>query len=98
MTNSLLGILKELVKMTTELLELRENDESDFDEDENDDICLDEEAQKKEYNKTLKKLEKFNKKNTGKETFVDKDKFNPNEDLNDEDDDQVDDDEVINYI
>ena len=51
MTNSLLGILKELVKMTTELLELRENDESDFNEDDDEDVCLDEEAQKKEYNK-----------------------------------------------
>ena len=78
--------------MTTELLELREKDDNDSDEN---DPCLDEETDKKEYDKTIKKLEKFNEKQhiTGQPTFVDKDKFNPNDDLDDDEDDEDDDDD-----
>eukprot|EP01016_Furgasonia_blochmanni_P056412 TRINITY_DN9612_c0_g4_i14.p1 TRINITY_DN9612_c0_g4~~TRINITY_DN9612_c0_g4_i14.p1 ORF type:complete len:722 (-),score=286.95 TRINITY_DN9612_c0_g4_i14:171-2336(-) len=54
---SLQPLMKELVKMSSELLELRNKDESDDDNDEEE--ALDDEAEKKIMDDTIKKLQKF---------------------------------------
>jgi hypothetical protein len=98
--SALPAIVEKMIKMTSELLELREKDDSD-DEAEDDEILDD-----KAYQDTVKKLAKFNAKRNGQETtFADKDTFNKAQfmqnqqaEKKEESDDEEDDDEDEDYL